>query len=494
MDSKEYDKGYEKGGEKEDMESLRQINNMMYLRPSQASLTCKRQVKIQPFQTLSANMGDTIQVIVNSGDEFIYGPTSVIKLTYTLTNGTGGNLSLSDFWGFNNCILGIFKSIRVTHLSGQQIEFIDEVGIFALIKRLYQYNKTSRKQLDGLLNYDLNLMIPQFVLNEESGTRVLTSTIPLSILCGVFDSVEIMPPQLVAGMRIELQLKQNSEVLVNNLNSVSAISPYLLLDCVTPYDSVVREIVEQTADTGNSGIQYTYETGFYTSQDASANLTFSLDIQNSVSIASRAFFVLMKNPADTIPKMIFYNNISQLQWRCGAEYFPNQQIISASSVSPNLAAAANNTLSSAILNSCEYFKDTEIAFLSYPHQFGSPQILGSNVDFSTTFDNTPLNNQESSLGAFLVLNAQNAGPGIGTLIANSTGDPNGLFATAVYGQTLDRSPAGIAGKYSGLQTNNARLLNVTATKALQAGAGFIRCWMMSTRVVNLAGNTAIVDR
>src|SRR3954470_8575345 len=110
-----------------DMESLRQINNMMYLRPSQASLTCKRQVKLQPFQTSSASMGDTLQVIVNSGDEFLYGPTSVLKLQYRLDMGAAAR-TIGNFWGQNGSILNIFKSIRLTHRSGQQLEYIDEVG------------------------------------------------------------------------------------------------------------------------------------------------------------------------------------------------------------------------------------------------------------------------------------------------------------------------------------------------------------------------------
>lgn len=437
-----------------DMDSLRQINNMMYLRPSQSSLTCKRQVKIQPFQTVSASPGDTIQVIFNSGDEFLYGPTSVIKLQYQIFNGVGGGAArtLLQIFGVNGTILNLFKSIRLTHRSGQELAYIDEVGIYASIKRLYEYNTTAKQQLDALLNYNPNYSIP----NGETHTFV--SMIPLELLAGLFSSQELMPPQLVAGLRMELQLKPSNQVITEDLVILVPlqIRQSLLMDCVTPYDSVVREIVEQTADSSSSGLQYTYETAFYTSQDSGTNTTFSLDIQNSVSIASRAFFVMQPSTLnDTLDKMAFFPNCQILQWRCGAEYFPNQQIVS---------VQASGAASSLAINQSEQYKDTVIAFMSYPHQFGSPQILGSSVQLSDY-----------------------------SKVINLAGGNGG---STVYGQTLDRSPAGIAGAYSGLQTNNSRLLNVSGTKIQNAGASpnVIKCWMISTRVANLVSDSCIVDR
>jgi hypothetical protein len=435
-----------------DMDSLRQINNMMYLRPSQASLTCKRQVKIQPFQTVTASPGGTLQVIVNSGDEFLYGPTSVLKLQYGLA--VGANRFVANLWGPNGSILNIFKSIRLTHRSGQLLEYIDEVSDYAAIKRLNEYNNTSRAALDALLNYN-----PNYNVLAANNPTVLVAMIPLGLLCGLFSSVELLPPQVVAGLRIEIQLKQNSEAFTLNADTIAdqSIMPSLLMDCVTPYDSVVREIVQQTADTSSSGIQYTYETAFYTSQDSNTATTFSLDIQNSVAIASRAFFVMKKSAitANNTAKMSFFPNLNQLQWRAGAEYFPNQQISSIRAVAASAGSEA--------LNQSEQYKDTMIAFMSYPHQFGSPQILGSSV---------ALADYSKVVGA----------------------EPDG--ASTVYAQTLDRSPAGIAGKYSGLQTNNSRLLNVSGTKILNglSDPNVIKCWMVSTRVVNCAGDTAIVDR
>ncbi len=449
------------------MDSLRSINNCLYIKPSQSSLMCRRQVKIQPFSSgAAASPNDTIYVICNISDDMVYGPTSVMKFQYTITNASAAPpTALTARLGLNNTILSLFKSIRITHRSGQQIAFVDEVGIYATIQRLYRYNDTQRKALDALLNYHPDLGL-------DAGDNVFISMIPLSLFDGFFDSVELIPAQALAGAKVEFQLHPNNRVFVNTTGAEAAvikelsIKASLLLDCCTPLDSVVRELVQQTSDSTQAGLQYAYETNFYTSQTIS-NPQFSIDIQNAVSVAPRAMLVCQSSEAATGTegqnKMAFKTAVSQIQWRLGSDYFPSQQTQSVD-VNTGFEYSANQS---------EQYKDAVIALQAYPHQFGGPQIYGSSVSLSETDPEAVYNN----IGGYAS--------------AAATDD-----SAAVYGIVLDLSPAAIAGRFSGMQSNNSRLLNV-AGSITDAGANtgkVLRIYQTSLRVLNCAGDSAIVDR
>ncbi len=433
---------------KSNMDTLRAINNMSFEKISQSALTCRRSIKNQPFATQSVQPGNTMQVILATGDDFIYGPTTCMKLAWTVTNTSGAPLDLSAIFGSNGSILNAFRSIRCYHRSGQLLSQLDRANLYAALKRNLIYNLTARQSLDVMLN-NANVTIA----NNASLTR--TSIIPLALFLGEFATTSLMPPQLCAGMKLEFVLEQSNLIATQTAGvAFSNFTPSLLTDSIGALDSVVREINEQTMDTESSGIQFTYETPFFTFQNNSGS-AFSMDVQNSVTICPRAYLVLQSpnsyNPAVASDRSQMYNNLTQINFRLGSEYFPNTPSLFGSAL---LGAAPF-----AIDNNGEAFKDLMVAAMSYPHQFGAPQIYGSNI-----------------------------------LPAEYTGA--GATKTA-YGVCLDRSPAGIAGKYSGVATNSSRLLNVTGnfyTNADAASGSVVNIFVESVRVANLAGDSCVVDR
>jgi hypothetical protein len=439
---------------KSNMDTLRAINNMSYERISQSALTCARSIKVQPFATQLVQPGNTMQILINSGNDFIYGPTTCMKLIWTVTNTNagGGNVLLSSIFGsttaagvdHNGSILNAFRSVRCYHRSGQLLSQLDRANLYVALKRNCVYNRTARQSLDILLNNQ------EDTLAQGGGTVTRTSIIPLSLFLGEFATTSLMPPQLCAGMKLEFVLEQSNLITGVAGIAFSNFTPSLLTDSIGALDSVVREINEQTMDTESSGIQFTYETPFFTFQNNNGN-TFSMDIQNNVTICPRSYLVLQA-PATYDPSVLdgsqfrsnMYNNLSRIQWRLGAEYMPNQ--------GSELTA----------LNNGEAFKDFAIAAMSYPHQFGAPQIYGCDI---------------SGL--------------------QYTGTAAVVATRTAYGICLDRSPAGIAGKYSGVATNSARLLNVTGTFISNLGvtdASVVNIFVESVRVANLAGDSCVVDR
>lgn len=436
--------------ERAELESLRAINGMMYIKPTQPSLCANRQKKIQPFATQVSQPGDTAQVIVNSGGDFVWGPTSYLRLEYTIQSGEVANQSLLTFWGISGSILNIFRSVRLTHRSGEQLEYIDEAGLLATILAYYTYDFSSHDSLLSLLNYNDNVTLVQNI------PQTFVSVIPLSLLFGVFDTQECIPAALLSGckMEIQYQIQNNAIALAANANTfIRDIKASLLLDTLQPYDSVVREINQQTSDSAASGIQFTYFTRF-ASNTVTGNSSATMDIQNSVSICSHVIAAFRKSAAingDGLAgqRMATYAALTSLQYRLGSLYMPSQA----------MALSFNNQ--------SEAYSDTLIAFKSFPRYFDEMHSNGTSVDVEEYTGNSgPLSSAASA-------------------------------CQCVYAQTLDRCPTFDASKYSGNPTNNSRLLSIMYTKdaaAMAAGVDTLQTYTVSLRVCNCIGDSAVVDR
>src|SRR6185436_18697833 len=150
-DKKDYDMP-QVGGDERQLLQLRQMNSLLYYRPSQSSLFSSRQQKIQPFQTLNVAPGGTATTIINLSD-FCYGPTSYLQMNLTLQRGTAANAAivgtLADVWGQNGSILNVLQSARLVHRSGQELSYIPfYLGQLLNVKRWYEYNESERLQLD----------------------------------------------------------------------------------------------------------------------------------------------------------------------------------------------------------------------------------------------------------------------------------------------------------------------------------------------------------
>jgi hypothetical protein len=437
------------------MMQLAEINRLVYLRPSNSALISQRTFKTYNAANLVAQLGSTIQAIMNSGSDYVYGPTSYMRVEFT----AGGNVK----WGFNGSIMNIFRNLRITHSSGESLENILNIDVLSAIKLFYENRNDDWQKLYPLLAFkdkNDNASIP-------NGTYV--ACIPLSLLSGIFArSDQYIPSSLMSGLKIELDLNSGANCLFDG--TITDIKPTFVLDSCVLYDAIQKQLMAQQSDIAQSGLQFTYSSVFNSANEyvAGTAVGVNLDVQQSASLTEKVVAVFRRN-VDRKNKQfyVFAPVVTNLQYRLGALYLPQQPL--------RLGAAGAATTSAAQKQQEEAYSTTLIAYDDWTHQYASTFVRGVNV---TPFDFR------------------------GGLVTDDTkleyADPQPCAAYAV---TLERSASGLS--LSGESTNNSRLLNLSATlcvpdgsasAATYPGGAQVQLYLSYTKVANVMGSNLVLDR
>jgi len=342
------------GFEEDTIQELREINRLVYLRPSNGALIDKRTMKNYNFGSPNYSMGANAQAIVNSGGDFIWGPTSYLKVTITAEGGaTFGNGNL----------LNIFRNSVLTHRSGEILEHIHDSNVLGRILSKYMVSKDDQIKIDSMLGVPV-----------DAAAKTYTRCVPLWMLFGIFgNQSEYIPGGFLAGAKIELQLETNKVASASDKN-YSDIKLELVLDSAQVYDSVQKQLLEEQASVAGSGLQYTYSTYFNSFQDFPTS-SVSYDIQQSASITemvAATVRVAATVDTDNADSFTFLGNlVTNYQYRLGSEYFPQQAVN---------ATVAGQTV--------EPYYHALTAFNSSPHQYEgySSSGGGSNVEVADYYD------------------------------------------------------------------------------------------------------------
>lgn len=442
---------------------LRGENALLYYKPSISCLIKERQGKKNPFSNQAVAPGNIGRVVINC-DEFVNGPGSYLQVSCVVQFPAGGG-DMQTAFGTYGSILNLFQSVKLYHRSGQILEDLpNRLAQLMTIKRFYKYNAAEREQLDAILN--VNQLPPA----AGAGARAVTfsASIPLSLMLGSFEQTnQLIPPAFISGAILELGIYPDLSIFATAGYTVSNINMNLSLDTVSVFDSAKKQINEETMDVKASGIQFCYDTNFYTGSSqitagATVGYNLNFDVQQANTVTKNVFFVIadrvkIETAVAASGKYPFYGVVSSLQFRCGSQYYPNQPMTMRPAPSVTATAGSDNS---------QAFQNTVMAFDAQNRQFGS-FVNSSGID-----------------------NLNYTG-----IVDAGVGGIPGHFA--VYGMLLDRGPQGSV-QYSGVPTNNSRLLNINATIVKSAGddaqANDIYVWTTTARVANCIGDSLILDR
>lgn len=467
----------------EEVEALREANALTYVRPSNISLIDRRIFKSYNFSSNSYELGSTFQLISNSGGDSVYGPSSYLRLEYTCT---------VDLDFGSGSILNLFKSIRLTHRSGEILEYIDNLNLLANLKRYWFLSRDDREKLDGLLGTKISTAVynapvapptastnnTQYTNIPGAGTHV--AIIPMSMLCGLFGNVgQMMPASLCAGMKLELELAPILQISTNNTGVVGAqitnMKPTLVLDSASLFDIVNKQLLSEQADVDQSGIQFTYVTYFNTNAITNSN-AINIDVQQSASLTSHVIAavrdnVLLNSAENKADSFKTIAPLNKAQWRLGSLYLP-QQIIT-------VPAGANWSYTQK--NSQEWYSLGLVASEAYVREF------------------------HKAAGGAACLRYQSIENALTDLSLNSW-----EYGKPIYAMSLEKSPVGL--QMTGEPTNNSRILNFNGQIDVTAGENNafaaplrnptnydltsvrVDIFMCYVRVANLMGDNCVVDR
>lgn len=435
---------------------LREVNRMMYLRPDNGSLVDKRTHKQYNFSNLEYNAGSNAQAIIQSGADAVWGPTSYLKMRVKLSVPVVAAASARVFEiDAGSLGLNMIESVRLTHRSGEIIEFIDKFNVLGSALLNWGNDLSELEKLESQLN------------SASAGSANTTKTwtvpagaseiefdvvIPMWLLLGCFDNKEqYIPPNFLAGAKLELKIA-SAETIFSFLPiggiapapvdqpGKMTIKPSLVLDSAKVYDSVAAQILDQQADVDRSGLQFTYSTWFNNSTTTQSE-QINIDVQQSASITEKVIAVLRDGANVTVPRDVdSFTSLSTLenyQWRLGSTYYPQARV--------NLG-----------VDQSEAYQQTLIAWDSAPNQY-----LGFKSD-----GNCAVTLRDFNLGAYSI--------------------PH-------YATTLEKSAVGLT--LTGEPTNNARSLNFSAKLVTGGPASVdIQVFLKYTRIANIMGENLVVDR
>ncbi|MHA2181101.1 MAG: hypothetical protein ACXAAH_06740, partial [Promethearchaeota archaeon] len=428
---------------------LREVNRMMYLRPDNGSLVDKRTHKEYNFSNLAYTPGSLGQCIIQSGADGIWGPSSYLKIKIRLVSTAAGDFVLRN----GTLATNLIESVRLTHRSGEIIEFIDNYNLLASLLLRWDTDLEDYGKLESMLNADSVLSEAAEFWNAQNLTKKWTTAqvggagpffkeaslvVPMWLLLGCFNNKDqYIPPNFLAGAKLELKFASLATVFSSAILAGGAMSiePSIVLDSSKFYDSVAAQLLDQQSDVARSGLQFTYSTWFNNSSSTSTK-QINVDVQQSASITQKVLCAIRlgENVTDPGGKDTFETGsiLSDYQWRLGSTYYPQARV----DLSKGQAEAYQQTL---------------IAWDSAPNQYHGHKSEGN--------------------------------CGVRLREFNAAAGANG--AVPHYATTLEKSGVGLT--LTGEPTNNSRSLNFSASIAPDAADRDVQIYLMYTRIANIMG-------
>jgi len=441
--------------------ALLDINRMVYLMPSMAGLMDQRTDIYYFFNNQTCTPGDTILANGNSSSYFLWGPACFLKLQWTVTNTAAAAVNSISF-GYGS-IMNMIKEIRITHSSGEVMEYIQNVNVLAAAKTRWGTCYDDQIKLNALLggvdttaagsSYgggiafgfgpNQNPPLPAGQVSQvfvaAASSVQFTSLIPMSYIAGIFDRTDqYIPPSLLAGSTIQIVMTTSSDAYTSSAAgagtaTITEIRPSFIYDCARAFDSATRVILNEQSS--EDGLQYVYSTYFNTYINSNTS-SVNFDVQQAASVTENVFAVFRPAAAITGASLAtFVPAPNQYQWRIGADFKPQ-------------------------------------AILNIPNIGGVPQSAEPLMQSLKTWE-SGLHQYSTEVGY---------GASVSLLEFNT-------FA-ALYGTSLERTACGLS--LTGVPTNNACLLNFAAQK--DAVAHRIDIFLRYLRCANLRGAGVVIDR
>lgn len=266
------------------MGMLLSVQNLTYAPAIDGSLINNRQYKELNFSPLQyTGLAGAPQLVINSGGDYIFGPTSYIKFNIKSAD---ANSSLAS------TAYDIFKEFEINHRTGDLIDRVNNVN--GLIHELLKYqegpNYSNGLLAGGVGNGYAGVMgRGSGALNADAGVDVV---LPLSWFSGFFAQKALIPAPLIAGATMKLQFENINRAIkqASGVANITISSMTLVLDSYELMDSAVKALTAQMANVKTSGLQYSFSSWQNTNKTFDGT-SFDLDINLS---AAKTMLVLAK--------------------------------------------------------------------------------------------------------------------------------------------------------------------------------------------------------
>ena len=300
--------------ESETVDALLGVNSLSYAMPPSLSVATSRRDITNFPQVTSSPMGSVIIYTLNTGDGFLHGPSSYIKLTLQVAT------SLAGVTAFMDNIGALFTTVTVSSRSGVEICRVTEFPLYVSKYVRMKYSAAKFDRLGFPAAFDKSI-VPGTALNNTVDFVMPLEFIPC------FAGDQLLPPQLIEGMRIRFDLTSIAEAFraVGGTVFSCDVQSQMSLNLTTLADAFTRRIAQVAAD---QGLVMLHNEVFSTIQNTAAG-TLNFDIKKA---CSKALEFMVVTRADTYIGAAVNSQESlpypftSMQLQLGSVYYPNQPL------------------------------------------------------------------------------------------------------------------------------------------------------------------------
>jgi len=301
------------------------LNGVSFSMLPETTIATSRSFKRQFFQKSTYKAGEQAICDWNSGDAYINPRRSYLAIT--LSASTQANFGVGG-------VTNLIKRIVITSRSGTELSRTEDYNLLAVKQIRHGCSESYVTNFGSVMGYtnsdtEVEKTYSQIPLDGAAPPAPTKKTylIPLTLLSGFWanDGVSLLPPQLSAGLRVELTLESDAKAMQSNAASVYTIHDIsFMLNSTSMVDSWQKTISERSAKTG---LTYSYSE-WHTTQSTLPSGESSLNMEVRKAVA-RSLMSFVQGSSEGVSfgvdnmKSEDWDSTS-VQWRLGSLY-PTQQ-------------------------------------------------------------------------------------------------------------------------------------------------------------------------
>jgi len=261
----------------EQLNILMDVNQLSYSPAIDSSLSNSRQLKRYAFSPQDYNARQQPQIQLNSGGDFISGPTSYINLDIEVT--ATGEAKWNKVDDSNGSCFNIIREYQHSHKSGDVLDRTDQLNNLVAELVRYAHDSSYSEKFAQVFGYGNT--------DDLSVGGKKSYALPMFLFSGLFGQRALIPSFLMAGSKIKIQLETNVTALVaGNVDALYQVKNMnIVLDSIDLFDGAKRSLMLQAGNVKTQGLQYPYSSWFQLRKsESSQNLNFDLNLSAAKTI------------------------------------------------------------------------------------------------------------------------------------------------------------------------------------------------------------------
>lgn len=316
------------GADDTSKDTIIELNMLSYRMPPDLSVCTQRTSVNNWFQNASYTPGGSSGVVIlNTGAFYVDGRDSMLVFDIVGAR-TGGTNPAAFLLG---SAFNVIRRLTIQDRAGNELERVQYINRLNYLLLAHAQSSTFLNTMGVLFGYG------------QAGADQAPATgkrffLPLRFISGLFDYNQMLPPQVMSGLRIEIEWESGLQAFSYTdatpyLFSYTVQNPRILTPVCQMSDSIARSINTSSA---TKGLEIYFRT-WYTTPTTLSTGTASYNIETRKAVsrcfgALTSFYPILATDAaiqtsDSMSTLIY--PMTSWQYRLGNLYFPQQPITNA---------------------------------------------------------------------------------------------------------------------------------------------------------------------